>query len=54
MSGQGEGVLASRRTRSALYFLELLCSALEYLRTRVVKGCLHMLRVEVIGHRDGS
>jgi len=52
MSGQGEGVLPSQGTRSTLYFLELLCSALEYLRTRAAKGCLHMLRVEVIGHRD--
>jgi len=53
MSGQGEGVLASQGTRSTLYFLELLCAALEYLRTRAAKGCLHMLRVEVVGHGDG-
>jgi len=37
-----------------LYFLELLCLASEYLRTRAVKGCLRILRVEVVGHGDGS
>jgi len=52
--GKGKESWQAEEQGALLYFLELLCSASEYLRTRVAKGCLRILRVEVVGHRDGS
>jgi len=52
--GKGKESWRAEEQGALLYFLELLCLASEYLRTRVVKGCLRILRVEVIGHGDGS
>jgi len=48
--GKGKESWRAEEQGALLYFLKLLCSALEYLRTRAAKGCLHILRVEVIGH----
>ena len=52
--GKGKESWRAEEQGALLYFLELLCSASEYLRTRAAKGCLHILRVEVVDHGDGS
>jgi len=61
MSGQGEGVLASQGTRSALVFLEVIVFSIGILEDKgskgfsvSAKGCLCRLGVKVVGHRDGS
>jgi len=57
MSGQGEGVLASQGTRSTFVFLGVIVFSIGILEDKgsegAAKGCLHMLRVEVVGHGDG-
>ena len=61
MSGQGEGVLASRGTRSTFVFLEVIVFGIGILEDKggegfsaSAKGCLCRLGVKVIGHGDGS
>jgi len=61
MSGQGEGVLASRGTRSAFVFLGVIVFSIGILEDKggegfsaSAKGCLCRLGVKVIGHGDGS
>ena len=52
--GKGKESWRAEEQGALLYFLKLLCLALDYLRTRAAKGCLCMLEVKVIGHGDGS
>ena len=65
MSGQGEGVLASRGTRSAFVFQILgvlvIVFGIGILEDKggeglsaSAKGCLCRLGVKVVGHGDGS
>ena len=61
MSGQGEGVLASRGTRSAFVFLEVIVFGVGLLEDKggegfsaSAKGCLCMLEVKVMVRDSNS